>query len=223
MAASDNLTTAGRVPAFEKQLKQIKEGMSKVISGHKTMAKAQRLLKDNVDKAQTREPYTDLEKALGAVRDALDVIEKRREAAVTERFQSTILDKIKDMDKRVTSPIKSLLGAKEKSASALSRQMNKATPDQAAIADARQKHKDAEKAFIGMLPEFEKMRVDDTKVLLTEFCNSLMFYHCRAIEQLSTAISALGAVDSAKAKKAIEKHIKQEVRMNGGGAQKGGR
>ena len=65
MAAADNLTTAGRVPAFEKQLKQLKDGMKAVISGHKSVAKAHKTLKENVDKAQTREPYADLEKALG--------------------------------------------------------------------------------------------------------------------------------------------------------------
>ena len=37
------------------------------------------------------------------------------------------------------------------------------------------------------------------------------------------ALSALGHVDGAKAKKAIEKSIKQETRAGSGGAQKGGR
>ena len=204
MAAADNLTTAGRVPAFEKQLKQLKDGMKSVINGHKSIAKAHKLLKENVDKAQTREPYTDLEKAFGAVRDALDVIEKRREAAVTERMQSTVLGKVKDMEKRVTGPIKDRLTAKDKAASALARQLNKANADQAAIADARTKSKDADKAFIALLPEFEHTRVEDTKVLLTEFCNSLMFYHCRAVEELSAALAALGDVDGGKAKKAMK-------------------
>ena len=223
MAAADNLTTAGRVPAFEKQLKQLKDGMKAVISGHKSVAKAHKTLKENVDKAQTSEPYADLEKALGAVRDALDVIEKRREAAVTERMQSTVLGKVKDMDKRVTGPIKDRLTAKDKAASALARQIHKANNDQATIADARTKSKEADKAFISLLPTFEQSRVEETKVLLTEFCNSLMFYHCRAIEQLSGALAALGHVDGAKARKAIEKSIKQEARAGGGGAQKGGR
>ena len=223
MAAADNLTTAGRVPAFEKQLKQLKEGMSKVIAGHKSIAKAHRALKENVDKAQTREPYSDLEKALGAVRDALDVIEKRREAAVTERMQSTVLGKVKDMEKRVTAPIKELLVAREGAEKQLARQLNKATQDQAAIADARTKAKSADKAFIARLPDFEESRVDDTKVLLTEFCNSLMFYHCRAIEQLSSALAVIGSVDGQVARKQIEKVIKQEARANTGGSQKSGR
>lgn len=157
------------------------------------------------------------------MRDALDVIEKRREAAVTDRMQSTVLGKVKDMEKRVTGPIKDRLVAKEKAASGLARQLNKATTDQAAVADARTKSKEADQAFISLLPTFEQTRVEETKVVLTEFCNSLMFYHCRAVEQLSRALAVLGHVDGAKAKKAIEKSIKQEARAGGGGAQKGGR
>ena len=204
-------SVSSRVPAFEKQLKLVKDGFKASIDKHKALGKAQTgTLINNLTKAQKREPFAGLETALGAVRDALQNIERARESAITERMKSTILDKIKDMDTNIKVPIKDLLDDMNKKLSTLKRQENKASPDETAIADARKNHRDATAQFFNNVPGFEESRVADTKVLLTEYCNSMMFYHCRAVEQLSAALAVIGQVESKKAEALAEKAVKRE-------------
>jgi len=113
------------------------------------------------------------------------------------------------LKKPINLVAKSLKASRKK----VNKETNKTTINETAVQDARLGLKKAEKEFFTQLPPFEQQRVEDVTSLLSEYCNSLMYYHCKSIEQLSTAMAALGKVDSKAARKNVEKELKKERKL----------
>lgn len=207
---ADARTTEGRIDAFNKQFDLIKSGLTNTVGQHEKMGKKATKLKDNIEGSIKLEPFGELETALAAVRDALAEIEREREKAITTRMQGSVLGKLNAMDTDLKKPMnfaaKELASKKKK----LEKETKKTTINETAVQDARKGLADSEVAFYQTLPKFEEGRVEDTKALLMEYCNSMLYFHCKSIEQLSNAMRTLGKVDSSKAKKAMEKVIKKE-------------
>ena len=168
------------------------------------------MYKENIKESLKNEPFVDLETALRAVQTALAEIEREREKAITTRMQGSVLGKLNEMDELVKRPV--LLAAKDLKScrKKVEREKKKATVNEKAVLDARKGLGDSQQAFYNKMPAFEQTRVEDVKTLLTEYCNSLLYYHCKSIEQLTIALSALGKVDSTKAKKMMDKAIKKQ-------------
>ena len=156
------------------------------------------------------QPYADLQVALRAVSNSLAEIEREREKAITTRMQVSVVGKLNNMETLLKKPInkanKDLTTCRKK----VKKEDNKTTINETVLQDAKLALEASKKEFFTALPAFEEHRVDSIKSLLSEYCNSLMYYHCKSIEQLSTAMAALGKVDSKAARKQCEKEMKKE-------------
>jgi len=188
-----------RVDKFNEQLNLIKNGLTKSVKQHKEMGVRACKLRDNIEATIKHEPYTELQIALRALQSSLAEIEREREKAITTRMQVSVIGKLNSMEQITKKPINLVATSFKKKRKKLQKETNKTTIV-----------KTAEKEFFTQLPPFEQARVEDIKMLLEEYCNSLMYYHCKSIEQLSSAMSALGKVDGKAARKQCEKELKKE-------------
>ena len=202
-----------RVENFNTQLNLIKTGLTKTVKQHKEMGVRASKLKDNIETSLKHEPYTELQVALRAVQMALAEIEREREKAITTRMQVSVVGKLNSMESLLKKPINLVAKSLKASRKKVNKETNKTTINETAVQDARLLLKKNEKEFFTQLPPFEQQRVEDVTSLLSEYCNSLMYYHCKSIEQLSTAMAALGKVDSKAARKNVEKELKKERKL----------
>mgnify|MGYP001171891393 FL=1 len=209
-----SLTPEARVDAFNDQLSHLTKGLTGTVEQQKKMGKKSNALKENVESALKSEPFVGLEVALRAVHQALAQIEREREKAVTTRMQGSVLGKLNEMDNLLKKPINVVAKDLKKRKKTLISLNKKTTVNETAVQDARKACVDQEKALYQELPAFEEKRVEDVKTLLTEYCNSLLYYHCKSVEQLTNALSALGKVDSTKARKSMDKEIKKAKGRN---------
>jgi hypothetical protein len=200
-----------RVDKFNEQLNLIKNGLTKSVKQHKEMGVRACKLRDNIEATIKHEPYTELQIALRALQSSLAEIEREREKAITTRMQVSVIGKLNSMEQITKKPINLVATSFKKKRKKLQKETNKTTINETAVQDARAAVKTAEKEFFTQLPPFEQARVEDIKMLLEEYCNSLMYYHCKSIEQLSSAMSALGKVDGKAARKQCEKSVDKNL------------
>merc|ERR1711924_190928 len=82
-------------------------------------------------------------------------------------------------DKNVKEPIKDLVKEMNSNHKKLQQQRGRKQPDELAIQDAQRKFRASEKQFYADVAAFEPHRVESMKTVLTEFCNSLLYFHSR--------------------------------------------
>ena len=205
-----------RVVNFASSLKDLRKGFQGVLSGHQSLSKASKDLKVKLEKIQTCENFPQMRDALSQLIQSLNEIEHQRHVAVVDRMltaeSSTVMSKLADMDESVKVPAQLKLDDVKKRRKNLSKLRGKKVPDTNSIADEEKAYMNAQTAFYKHMKGFEEERLDEEKELLIEYCNSMLFFHCRAIEQLSLAVKKINEVDSQEASKAIAKQIKKEQR-----------
>eukprot|EP00512_Aurantiochytrium_limacinum_P005602 CAMPEP_0171515792 /NCGR_PEP_ID=MMETSP0959-20130129/3664_1 /TAXON_ID=87120 /ORGANISM="Aurantiochytrium limacinum, Strain ATCCMYA-1381" /LENGTH=198 /DNA_ID=CAMNT_0012054403 /DNA_START=397 /DNA_END=993 /DNA_ORIENTATION=- len=157
------------------------------------------------------ESNPNLSQAVRAIGEALSEMEGHREILVHDRIQSSLVQKIHEIDESCNAPTELFLRDRTRSikSSVKFKQQyddlaKKQSVNQAKLDKKQKKAQDEEKRLRTMdkdlqqnLTRYEEKRVLDCKLALEEFVKGQLTYHCRAIETLSNALKSVNRIDPA--------------------------
>ncbi|GBG32622.1 Protein FAM92A [Hondaea fermentalgiana] len=200
-----------RLHTFRKNCALVQAKANGVIKSEAAATKQYVALAESLMRMARGENNRNLRQAVAATADALSEIEGHRETLILDRVQSSLVQKINDMDENCNAPTELLLRDRNRSIKSsvkfkeqFATLANKPATSQSKLEKKRNQLQDEEKRMYTIdkslqqnLIRYEEKRVQDAQSAFEDFVKGQLLYHCRAIETLTAALKSVQRVDPA--------------------------
>jgi hypothetical protein len=202
------------IPENKISLDNYDKGFKAVYKAQKEGHAAFGKLKKQVDDCRAKESCKEMQRVLEEIRASIEKIQQAQDEAIVSRLDETVLGKLAESRAFTYEPMNKLqkqVCADEKRRDKLVKAGPSADPEK--LREAKKVYKSSLREFLNKMEDYETKRLEEMKNILMEFCNSQLYYHCRAIESWTAALKVCGNIDSTKWIASIKKAVKEEKEM----------
>ena len=183
----------------KKSLDNYYESFDRVLTAQKKTGAAFKVLQKKITENIGMESCDEIKSALQTLRDTIESLNDAGEKAIYSRLPLTVLEKIHESKSLTVTPMAKLLTTvirdRSKWLERKTSKKNDKKENKERINDAKIKYELEAVDFYEKVADFEKARTHELRSLLTEFCNSQLFYHCKAAESWTKAVQKLSGLD----------------------------